>query len=114
MVLAPVLVAAGSSPINISVSPSAFSANVSTTNGTTSSSATLTISGGVAPYTAIWISDNLNISVTSSTSTTSSTFGWTGLASLFDSEFAAVTIGITDNVGNYAEYIYSVVITRTS
>jgi len=113
MILAPVLAAAGST-ITISVAPAAFSANVSATNGTTSAFATLTISGGVAPYTAFWISDNPNITVTSATSTTSSTFGWTGLGSLFDTEFATVTIGVTDNLGNYGEIIYSVVITRTS
>lgn len=114
MILAPVLAAAGSTPITLSVSPSIFSANVSATSGTTSSSATLTISGGVAPYTASWISDNVDIGITSATSTTSSTFTWANLPAVFDSHFAAVTIRVNDNVGNYAEYIYSVVITRTS
>jgi hypothetical protein len=114
MILAPVLYAAGSNPITVGVSPALFSANVSATSGTTSSVATLTISGGVAPYTAVWTSDNPNVSATSPTSITTSAFDWINLPSLFDTEFASITIDVSDSAGNSGLYVYSVVITRTS
>lgn len=111
MLLAPILTARGASPLSLSVSPLYILEITSATSGTTEV-ATLTISGGVAPYTAVWASSNSPTIVASSpTSTVSSAFNWTGAATDVG---AVITITVTDSVGQPAVFYLDVTIIKLS
>lgn len=112
MILAPIFYP-GSDPIVISVSPTVFSENVGATNGTTGGSATITISGGIGPYTATWVSDNPNITATNDVSVSTTTFDWLNLGGVADTEFAVITITVYDSILNSSTFNYSATVTRT-
>lgn len=102
-----------STPLSVVADPTAFAEERRASTGNVGT-ALLTITGGVAPYTALWLSDNVDIIVSSPTSTTSSMITFTGLASVLDSVSGTVTITIEDAVGQFADFNVSVFVIRIS
>ena len=110
MILTPIF---SSSPdIVISIEPVYFYEGVLASSGTTVGEVTISISGGVPPYTAVWTSSDVEVVATDPTATTSTTFDWINLAALLDTVFADHTITVTDSSGNTAEYRYTTTISR--
>ena len=111
MILFPII-AASTIPLSVSASPSSLSEAVGASGGTLGT-VTLTIAGGVVPYTASWVNSSPDISVTSPTSTTSSLITYSGLVSVGDEISATVAIVVEDAVSNTAIFNVSVFVVRT-
>lgn len=110
MILFPII-AASTIPLSVSASPGSIYEEVGASSGTLGT-VTLTITGGVVPYTASWVNSSPDISVTSPTSTTSSSITYSGLA-FGDSINDTVAIVVEDAVSNTAIFNVSVFVVRT-
>lgn len=109
------LLTAGGDPLEVSTTPAfGFSESTSAASGTTSGTATLSVVGEIGSFTAVWESDDPSVTVTSPTSTTTTTFGYTGLEELFAAAFAAVTVTVTDSGGRTGSYTFIVNIWRSA
>jgi len=103
-----------STPLSVVSDPTAFAEERRASSGNVGT-ATLTITGGVAPYTALWLLDSgADISVTSPTSTTSSMITYANLNVVLESASDNVTVTITDAIGQTASYAFSVFVIRIS
>jgi len=111
MIFFPVI-SASTTPLSVSASPDFFSEERGTSSGNVGT-VTLTISGGVLPYTASWVNTDPGIAVSSPTSTTSSMITFSGLASVLDFVSDTVSIVIEDGVGTIAAFYVSVFVIRT-
>lgn len=111
MIFLPVI-AASTTPLSVLADPPGFSGTVGTSSGNVDTF-TLTITGGVAPYSALWlVLDGTDISVTSPTSTTSSAVTFANLASVGDEAYDEITVTVTDGVGQTASYVFAVFVVR--
>lgn len=110
MILTPVLYN-GSIELVVEIIPSSFYEEVSGASGTTGGSVTVTVNG-VTPDSVVWTTDNADLDATTPTSTTT-TFDYSGLTSILDSQVAIFEVIATYN-GNTATEYFSAFVTRTS
>lgn len=104
------------SEITLAIDPFFLYHQTTTQSGVTTVSATVTPSGGTAPYTYNWVTDSGDESfILSAQSATSATtaFSFSGLYELFDTIFGSVYCTVTDAYGVEDTVYLNITISRT-
>lgn len=98
--------------MTVTVSPTALNTTVTAAGGTTAA-VTLNVDGEVGAITAVWTSSEPQLAVTSPTSTTTTTFDWSGM-DVLDVLFAEITVQVTDSLSRTASRTFIVQLYRIS
>ena len=95
-------VAASSTPLSVTITPSFFFELVTSGTGSTTGTVAAVAVGGVAPYTYAWSSDIIELKTTTLTGI-SNTLTWTAI-SIGVSRTANITVTVTDATSDTASY----------